>query len=98
MEPLVERKISIEGGFVSTSGEPEEEMSESYCKRAELLVRSLAVSLCLLEGFTGTNAVEEIITILRDKDFDSKLFAERVVSMKSCHGITSKILQDQERN
>lgn len=52
----------------------EDRLHESDAVRAEVMVGSLDVSIFLLEGYSGTKPIQEVINILKDKDFNRRIF------------------------
>ena len=88
-EQIVE---SSEGSaaFVMSSTELGEEMDKN---KAGVLNKSLAVSLSILESHGGRKEVEEVIEIIRDPEFDTKLFSRQVGCLDDCNKITAKIVR-----
>ena len=87
-EQIVE---SSEGSarFVMSSTELGEEMDKN---KAGVLNKSLAVSLIMLDSRVGSKEVEEVIEIIRDPEFDAKLFSKQVGCLDDCKKITAEIV------
>lgn len=66
--------------------------------RDELLNVSFPVSISVLDVLSGPKLFENVISLLRERDFESKLFATQAHELNSCPFISRTIVQDLRKS
>ena len=64
------------------------------CKAEKLTIISVALTLEKIQDRSGSDPVNELIGLLRDKNFNINLFRKMVCSREDCRKISEKFMAD----